>query len=267
MCLIAFAREAHPHYPLVLVANRDEFHDRPTRPMHWWPEGDVLAGQDCRSGGTWLAVSPGGRVTALTNYRDPQAPPGSRSRGELPLSLLKSRDPWQALLALRETQSDYGPFNLLLLESGQAIGFASEGADSPRRLSTGIHGISNGLPDSDWPKVCAARQALEKALAKTRGVEPDETHGLHERLIRAFRNETRPGDGQLPETGVGLQMERFLSPMFISNSHYGTRATTVVTLDRQGQCRVTEQNYRPEGVPAERCEFQWTLSGPRGNTD
>lgn len=258
MCLIAFAREAHPRYPLVLAANRDEFHDRPTRPMHWWAGNTVLAGKDCRSGGTWLAVSPAGRVTALTNYRDPQARTGERSRGELPLALIGADDPWQALLTLKEEHHCFAPFNLLLLESTQILGFASRDSASPRVLGEGIHGISNGLPDSNWPKVCAARQTLEKALAKTRG-DTEGSGELHDRLIHAFRNETRPGDEQLPETGVGVEMERFLSPMFISNPSYGTRATTVVTVDRQGQCRVTEQNYLPEGVPSERQEFHWSV--------
>lgn len=260
MCLIAFAREAHPQYPLILAANRDEFHDRPTCPMHWWPGETVLAGKDSRSGGTWLAVSPAGRVTALTNYRDPRARTGERSRGELPLALLGASSPWQALEALREQQSRFGPFNLLLLETARALSFASEDSASPRALAEGIHGISNGLPDSDWPKVCTARQALQNALTTDRG-DTEGSRELHERLIQAFRSETRPGDDRLPETGVGLEMERFLSPMFISNPSYGTRATTVVTLDRQGQCRVTEQNYLPEGVVSQRQEFHWSVHG------
>jgi len=249
MCLIAFALHQHPDYPLVLVANRDEFHHRPTRPMDWWQPQGPLAGRDEQAGGTWLALSPSGRLTALTNYRSGKPEKGHRSRGELPLDLLSAEDPWQRLQSLRDEQSEFSPFNLLCIEPHRAMAFGSEDPESPRELTRGIHGLSNHLLDTPWPKVQRGCDALMTALK--------ESTQLHEDLIDAFRDDRQAPDKTLPDTGVGTDMERFLSPPFIRSGHYGTRATTVVTRDTAGFCQVSEQNYGPEGVPGERRYFAW----------
>lgn len=255
MCLIAFAHDSHPHFPLVLVANRDEFHERPTSAMDWWAQQNLLAGRDLRSGGTWLALSPAGRVTALTNYRSGLKEQAECSRGELPLALTESLNPWHTLQKLRQQQSRYAPFNLLVLEQGQALSYASEGAASPESLTPGVHGLSNGLLNSHWPKVIAARKALSDALA-----EHTEHHQpLHDQLINAFCDAQQAPEELLPDTGVGLTLERLLSPMFISDPSYGTRATTVVTRDTRGQLQVSEQTYAPGGQTLERRTFQWQL--------
>ena len=72
MCLLIFAHEADPRYPLVVAANRDEFHARPTAGSEFWPERPtILAGKDLEQGGTWMGITRGGRFAAITNYRDP----------------------------------------------------------------------------------------------------------------------------------------------------------------------------------------------------
>ncbi|TVP54787.1 MAG: NRDE family protein [Halomonadaceae bacterium] len=256
MCLIAFAHKSHPHYPLILVGNRDEFHERPTAPMDWWQSENLLAGRDLRSGGTWLAISPEGRLTALTNYRSGLKEQAEYSRGELPVALTNTGDPIQRLEQLRQEQSGYAPFNLLVLDQLQALSYTSEDAACARTLEPGIHGLSNGLLNSGWPKVKAARQALGSSLSKT----PESTQALHDSLISAFRNDQQATDNALPNTGIGLPLERLLSPMFICDPSYGTRATTVVTLDSQGQCSVSEQTYGPDGVAGEQRRFHWQAS-------
>jgi uncharacterized protein with NRDE domain len=61
----------------------------------------------------------------------------------------------------------------------------------------------------------------------------------------------------LPDTGVGLETERFLSSPFIVGSDYGTRATTVVTVSASGEIEVTEQSWGPDAETGERRHFHW----------
>ena len=85
MCLIVFAWKVHPDYRLVLAANRDESHQRPSKALDWWPDHpDVLAGRDLRAGGTWLGITRNGRFATVTNYRERQGKQAGRvSRGGL----------------------------------------------------------------------------------------------------------------------------------------------------------------------------------------
>ena len=84
MCLILFALNAHPKYSLVLAANHDEFYPRPTAAAEFWTDApELLAGKDLTAGGTWLGITKQGRFAAVTNYRDPSAPIGVKSRGRL----------------------------------------------------------------------------------------------------------------------------------------------------------------------------------------
>lgn len=223
MCLIAFAFTPDQDRHLLLAANRDEFHDRPALPMAWWewPDGP-LAGRDEKAGGTWLAIGRDGRWAAVTNFRDPQAGGGPRSRGELPVRFLESdASPEAYVRTIHERRSDYGPFNLLAGDRA-SLWYGSTYA-GPVAVAPGVHALSNGLLDEPWPKSRRAATALRGQTES--GAAPDV-----DRLFGLMDDREGAPDEELPDTGVGTELERFLSSPFIVGERYGTRCSTVLSL-------------------------------------
>ena len=171
MCLILTAWQVHPDYPIVIAANRDEFHRRPTAAADWWLDRpDVLAGRDLEAGGTWLGVTRTGIIAALTNYRDPdQHKPQAPSRGGLVLEMLGSEAPMKARLAhLQSVSARYAGFNLLMT-NGRELGVFESVPATSRLLDPGIYGLSNHLLDTPWPKVERAKSQLANALNERAG--------------------------------------------------------------------------------------------------
>ena len=240
MCLIALSWQPEQPHPLVLIANRDEFHARPTAPLQFWDDApDILAGRDLQQGGTWLGVQARRAFAALTNYRQPDAPAGSRSRGHLVADFLRGRT--GALEYAREVaqQADrYDGFNLLLGDGRQLVYFGNRAGAEPQVLGPGTYGLSNAELDSPWPKLQAARDGLAEALA-------DEDTSVEQLMALLQRREPFP-DEELPDTGVGLSMERMLSPPFICSPVYGTRCTTWMRWDAAG-ADVIERRFNPAG--------------------
>ncbi|ANQ84758.1 hypothetical protein dqs_1714 [Azoarcus olearius] len=240
MCLILFGWQARADFPLVVAANRDEFHDRPAAAAHWWADRPgLLAGRDLEAGGTWMGVSRRGRFAALTNYRDPaRRRPGAPSRGMLVRDALESDRP--ALDVLHEIgarSADYVPFNLLVGD-GNTLGILESTTGAVQELPPGIYGLSNHLLDSDWPKVKRARAAFGAALATL----PDEGA-----FLALLRDTTVADDADLPATGVGLEWERWLSPAFVQAPGYGTRCSTLLTVDASGEHCLTEWSWNAAG--------------------
>jgi uncharacterized protein with NRDE domain len=240
MCLIVFALDSHPSYRLVMAANRDEYHDRPTVAAAFWGDApNVLAGRDLLAGGTWFGVSRDGRLAAVTNYRDPlwqvAAP---RSRGMLVTDFLAGRtSPADYLRHLGETGARYGGFNLLF-GTADALYYYSNHGPLSGPVAPGIHGLSNALLDTPWPKVKAAKDRL-RALVDRAVTGPEE-------YFAALADPHPFPDAQLPDTGIGLERERILSPLFISGEHYGTRATTLLFIDRDNRMTFIERSHAPE---------------------
>ena len=264
MCLIVLAIDQHPEIPLVLATNRDEVHDRPTEPMKWWEDQPILAGRDKRSGGTWLAIQRNGSMALVTNYRSGTAEIGKRSRGNIPLELLQADVTSASLTTLFFQREMYSGFNLIASNGSRWFYTGSEDRVPYRDLSRGLYGLSNHLLQSNWPKVNRGRAALRGSMDAAAG----DTAMLHDLLIQALKDETPAEDALLPDTGVGLELERFLSPLFIRGSAYGTRATTVVTVERSGKLKVSEQQYGPAGSKGERRSFSWQtpLEAPEHGT-
>lgn len=245
MCLIALAVGCHPRYPLVLAGNRDEFHRRAAVPAHRWPDAPALfGGRDQEKGGTWLGVSNRGALAVITNYRDPSRPRNASapSRGELVAGFLRNA---------RETAPDFlghwarpgGPhegFNLIAADHS-GVWYGSNRGAAPRRLGPGVHGLSNHLLGTPWPKVRHLTEAMTAAL----GATPDELSD--EALFTALRDRTVPDDAQLPDTGVGLDWERRLAPAFIVSPDYGTRCSTLVKVSRDGLVHIEERTYSAAG--------------------
>jgi uncharacterized protein with NRDE domain len=219
MCLILVAWQAHPGYPLLVAANRDEFYARRTASADFWPESpQVLAGRDLEAGGTWLGITRQGRFAALTNYRDPSShKPQAPSRGKLVADFLRGKDSIDAYLDTLDATA-YNGFNLLLGDGKQLIAFSNITMQR-HELAPGVYGLSNALLDTPWPKVGAGKTALETALTAL----PDETA-----LFRLLRDDTLHPDAALPATGVSLAWERLLSAAFIRSPDYGTRCSTVI---------------------------------------
>ena len=236
MCLILLAWRANPDYPLVVAANRDEFFARPSAPAAFWNESpQILAGRDLEAGGSWLGVSRQGRFAALTNYREgDQQRPDAPSRGALVADCLAgSEDPLSCLSRIAAHGADYKGFNLFV-GNGRQLGYYSNRGDAPRWLTPGIYGLSNHLLDTPWPKLASAKAEFTRALDEL----PDESA-----FFSLLADREIVPDRHLPETGVPLAWERILSAVFVGSADYGTRASTVLTVRKDGQVRLVERSF------------------------
>ena len=249
MCLIAFASNVHPRYRLALIANRDEFHARPTLPAQAHADAPgVFGGRDLEKGGSWLLVSQTGRLAAVTNVRAGLAlEPAPRSRGALVDDFLTSPVSATGYLDRIVAQAaQFGRFNLLLGTVG-ALHFASNHPGYRQRaIAPGLHAISNGDIDAPWPKAERARAALAHWLASDAAAADSP---VLEPLFAALADTAPAADEDLPDTGVGLELERFLSAPFIVGQEYGTRASTVLLID-QSQVLLCERRFGPGGIAA-----------------
>jgi uncharacterized protein with NRDE domain len=243
MCVVALAWNIHPRWRLLLIGNRDEAHARPSAPLvHWVDAPEILAGRDLEAGGTWMGVHASGRAAVVTNVRDPRAAHDRASRGLLVSDFLRDGDPAaQHAEALRIEAARYRPFNLLLFDRESARFVSNHPQVRARELAPGLHGLSNGDMDAAWPKVRRATDALQSWL--------DAGDEDFELLFAALADETPAPDAALPDTGIGLELERRVSPPFVRGAVYGTRATTLIGLDRGGDGCIIERRFGPEGVP------------------
>jgi len=215
----------HPTYRLIVAANRDEFYERPTAPAHFWEDAPhVLAGRDLLKMGTWMGVTTSGRFAALTNYRDPaEETRGRRSRGEVVANFLKGTASPEAFVTDASRSRTFYPGYNLLAGDLQELYYYSNVADDAQKLQPGIYGVSNHLLDTPWPKVERGKAGLAEAIRES-GEE------LIERLFDVLRDAEPAPDERLPSTGVPLEWERLLSPIFIRSPErgYGTRSSTVI---------------------------------------
>ncbi|MBU5614409.1 NRDE family protein [Geomonas azotofigens] len=251
MCTLLLAYRAHPEYRLVIAANRDEYYQRPTRPAHFWEDAPhIFAGRDLVHGGTWFGVTATGRLAALTNYRDPSDlhRHGPSSRGQLVSGFLADEAGAEEYLArLRESGIPYGGYNLLVGDSERLFCYSNK-SDRVLPIEPGIHGLSNHLLDTPWPKVCRGKSGLARILARGEAVP--------EGLFALLADETHPPDRELPDTGVGLELERMLSPVFIRSAQYGTRSSTVLLVDHGGKATFIERSF-DMGARESQAQFQW----------
>lgn len=258
MCLILLAYEKHPEYRLILAANRDEFYDRPAKSLAFWEDHpNVLAGRDLKSMGTWMGISRSGRFAAITNYREPgrqilDAP----SRGHLVSDYLTGSAPPAAYLEhLKREVYQYNGFNLLVGDI-QSLCYLSNRTDGVQRLEPGIYGLSNRLLDTRWPKVHLGKERMAALITTDSDISREE-------ILCLLQSKDKPPDHQLPDTGVGIEWERVLSPMFITSPNYGTRCSTLLTIDRAGHVRMTETTWQPaqaEAIRQSEVTFDFTIN-------
>lgn len=243
MCLIAFAWNVHPRWRLLLLANRDEFHARPTAPLARWDgEPPVLAGRDLQAGGSWLGLGAGGRVAAVTNVRNPDGDFSGASRGGLVADYLRSEAGAAAQAQVLLARADsYRPFNLLLFDDCDGFYLGNRPAPGSVTVTPGVHGLSNADFNTPWPKTRRLMEHLQRWLDA--GGDEDLAP-----LWMALADDSEWPDDVLPDTGVGIELERRLSAAFIRGEHYGTRASTLVAVDHNGHGRIIERRYAAEGV-------------------
>lgn len=238
MCLISFNWLNHPVYKLILVANRDEFFDRPSSSLHLWPTG-FYAGMDLRGGGTWMGIHPKGRFAALTNYRDPNiVKENPISRGKLVKEFLENEEePFDYLHRIQEKMHRYNGFNLLVA-SGEKMGYLSNYRKGMEKVNPGLHGISNAYLDTPWPKVEMAKAGLKDLISK------DEINV--DALMDLLQSRSYAPDELLPKTGVSFEMERILSAQFIrKEDEYGTVNTSVILWKHDGRVIIKEKRIMP----------------------
>ncbi|MEJ2662184.1 MAG: NRDE family protein [Desulfobacteraceae bacterium] len=241
MCLILFAYHHHPRYPLILAANRDEFYDRPTQALDFWTDlPEIAAGRDLKRMGTWLGINRHGRLAAVTNYREAGGQrPEARSRGHLVADFLTNRAGVPDYLHRLHADSGlYNGFNLIVGDVRELYYCSNRGA-RPSPVQPGIHGLSNHLLDSPWPKVRDGKSKMAAIL----GENDSDIH--RQRLLEALEDQSVPPDNQLPDTGVGPEWERMLAPVFITSPAYGTRCSSLLTIDTHGEVNFTEISWHP----------------------
>jgi uncharacterized protein with NRDE domain len=270
MCLAIVALDAHPQYRVVIAANRDEFHARPAAPAHWWTSG-MLAGQDLIGGGAWFGVSRSGRWALVTNFRegiprDPDAP----SRGKLVTgALLDPSPPLLCAAAITRDGARYHGFSLLvgeltpqreretrpsLPDHRSAAAYVSNRASGAIALSAGIHGLSNHLLETPWPKLVRSKARLADAL---RG------RALDTAAAFALLADREPADdATLPMSGALRERERMLSSAFIVSPDYGTRCSTVFTLARDGSANFVERSFDAAGNMIGETAHVFTVAAP-----
>lgn len=251
MCLLLMAIRAHPRYKAIFAANRDEFYDRPTAQAAFWADApQVLAGRDLRAGGTWMGITRSGRIAAVTNYRDPLTHRAEAlSRGHLVSEYLRGKETPQSYIErLAERWHQYNGFNLVLGDR-EALFWCSNRAAKEMALGPGIYGLSNRLLDTSWPKTERGKAGLKDLV--------DEEAELNPEGIFALLSDRREAEeASLPDTGVGLPLERVLSPIFIASPGYGTRSSTILVVDQGNRVTFLERTFptvsaRPDTVKYE----------------
>ena len=266
MCLVAFAINASKRWPLVIASNRDEFFDRPTLPMASWQSTaghSIVSGRDARAGGTWLGMTPLGRVAFLTNVREaslpdqPTKPVFEKSRGELVMRWLEGR--MSASQFMLDTDSaSYGGFNLVVgdWQAGQWSWISNRRFETrpdgttahrpkaagwcSRVLEPGIYALSNAALDTPWPKTLALKAALTGALGAA------DQSGLKKLLWDALASRSYAAKESLPDTGLPIELENALSSAYVDSPErgYGTRCSTVLVATAQ---------------PGEQSQMRWDL--------
>jgi len=237
---------------LVLAANRDEFYERPTQEAHWWKtEPPILAGKDLKMGGTWIGITKAGKWAAVTNYRQfPVKEEHQSSRGSLVTDYLNNEiDEVSYLNKLEEKANNFDGYNLLFGDMDMLYWYSNK---NPRSRPTarsrgtaplvpGIYGLSNHLLDSPWPKVENGKAKLKEILDEGEKINPNS-------LFSRMKDNTAYPDDKLPETGVGIEFERVLSPAFIKTDVYGSRSTTVLLINNDNEVYFEERSYVPEAL-------------------
>jgi len=253
MCLVVFSykenTESLKAFPgsLILAANRDEYYERPTKNMHWWEPEEILAGKDLQAGGTWLAVSNDGRFAVLTNFKElANGKESLKSRGELISNYITSKGVSSKEYLENIKERNYAGFNLLLGDK-EGIHYISNRSEGIEKLKSGIHSLGNLLLNSQTKKSIKIKSQFKELL---------QTNPNEEMLLEFMRGDS--GDlSNLDLSGFKETEHEEIPYRFIKSNYYGTRNTTIITINEKGEYKVSEQNYSENGKKLEKSSFQF----------
>ncbi len=240
MCLVVFAWKAHPDYKLILAANRDEFHARPSQDAHWWPDQPhILAGRDLQAGGTWLATSRSGRFATVTNYREQQkACAGLRSRGEIVTNFVSADvDPMTFVSSI--DGEDYAGVSVLAADQ-ENICYVSNRRDEPVSLAPGVYGLSNASLDAPWSKLIRSKEALATLI------DGDRVNSTE--LFRLLSDRTPAASSEIVTNELPFKLARALTAAFIVADDYGTRCSTTLLYQNDGRVDFCERRFDKNGA-------------------
>ncbi len=247
MCILFIALKQHPKFPVIICANRDEFHQRPTQNLHRWSESEILAGKDLQAGGTWLGLTQSEHFSALTNFRQPDLIDNTKtSRGDLVLKALSPENiagnHQEIRNHLTENSQNYNGFNLIYGSLDKLYGFDSVNKEE-HLMEDGVFSICNGAISDSWPKMKRGQQKLKDLVT-----DKKHENELDVELLLALMNDTTKASTEtLPRTGLPLEREALLSSIFITSPDYGTRSTIIITKDINNVVDITERTYAPSG--------------------
>lgn len=250
MCLLVLAWRIHPRHRLVVAANRDEFHARPSAALGPWgdPAG-IIGGRDLQANGAWFAVDARRRFGIVTNFREfGRRRHNAPSRGALiPGYLTSDGAPGSYLRSLETDVPAYAGFNLLLADR-DSLWYASNRADPfARELPPGIYGLSNEFLDTPWPKLVRVRARFTALLAAdAEAANPALSGGLFALLAD---REMAPPEA-LPAGNLAPELARKLSAPFVLDETYGTRCSTVLTISSDDTLRIAERRFDTRGEPS-----------------
>jgi len=255
MCLIVFSyqenKESSKAFPgsLILAANRDEYYERPTKSMHWWEPEKILAGKDLQAGGTWLAVSDDGRFAAITNYKELiNGKADLKTRGELVSNYITSKGLSSVDYLENIKGIDYAGFNLLLGDK-EGIHYFSNRTEEIDKLESGIHAVGNLLLNSQTKKSIKVKNQFKELLQ----TNPDEV------ALMEFMKQDSGDLSDLDMAGFKETEHEEIPYRFIKSDYYGTRNTTIITINETGEYKISEQNFSENGKKLEKTSFQFKL--------
>lgn len=253
MCLLFLSIDNHPNYKLILAGNRDEFYNRRTASAQYWDDHvNIIGGRDLEAGGTWLAMTKGGKIGMVTNYRDPyNINPNAPSRGHLVSDfLIGDESPDDYLKYVSAMGKKYNGFNLIL-GNATHLWYYSNYKDGIEKLSPGFYGLSNHLLETAWPKVLRGKEKIRPILVDP-VIDPEE-------ILDALYDDETAAEAMLPKTGLPIDRERALSSMFIKSEGYGSRCSTVILIDKNDNVLFTERVYDVSSFDHTTASFQFTL--------
>lgn len=277
MCILFIAHQQHRDYPLIIAANRDEFYERPTAPATFWPQHPhILAGKDLQAGGTWMGVTRNGAIAALTNIRAPQRNnEEAKSRGDLVKQWLV-QNPSHTIAhsgslankkiypssraqtmhtfcnQLRHYRHRYNGYNLVFGYPNQ-LQVYNNYSDTLDTITKGVSGLSNADINTPWPKVEQGTRALNEYVKNAAKIKPED-------LFAILRQDNKAPDHLLPKTGVPREWEKALSSIFITMPTYGTRTSTLVIVDNDGELRWLERTFNIVGKTTHTNAFTFKIS-------
>lgn len=237
-CLVNIHFQEHPIYKLIVAANRDEFYERPTAATDFWKDQPaILAGRDLCQMGTWLGVTKDGRFAALTNYRNPGGETGHFSRGDIVRDFLANgENPIDFIQTLAKNKGNYNGYNVVVGDGNQLFHYNNI-LNEMKEIPSGTHSLSNHTLNTPWPKVTKGKKRLGDYVGSHQGeIQVDS-------LFDIISDRTIAEDTELPQTGIGLELERALSPLFIRIPSYGTRSSTVLLIDKKDNVTFVERTF------------------------